>query len=60
MRLLLFVLSQQQLDFDWEHPQAGSEFLRMPFIIPAAHPTPELTEIAWVGQFIAHAPHSMQ
>jgi len=28
--------------------------------IAAAHPTPGVTEIAFVGQFIAHAPHSMQ
>jgi hypothetical protein len=29
-------------------------------MIAAAHPTPGFTEIAFVGQFIAHAPHSMQ
>jgi hypothetical protein len=29
-------------------------------MIAAAHPTPGFTEIACVGQFIAHAPHSMQ
>jgi hypothetical protein len=29
-------------------------------MIAAAHPTPGFTEIAFAGQFIAHAPHSMQ
>ena len=29
-------------------------------MIAAAHPTPGVNEIAIVGQFIAHAPHSMQ
>ncbi len=29
-------------------------------IIAAAQPTPDLTEMAEVGQFFAHAPHSMQ
>jgi hypothetical protein len=28
-------------------------------MIAAAHPTPGVTEIAFVGQFITHAPHSM-
>jgi hypothetical protein len=51
---------QQQFDLESEHPHVGSEFLSIPFIIPAAHPTPELTDIACSGQFKAHAPHSMQ
>jgi hypothetical protein len=56
----LEILSQQQLDFESEQPQAGSVFLSIPLIIPAAQPTPELTVIASTGQFNAHAPHSMQ
>jgi len=51
---------QQQFEFESEHPQVGSEFLNIPLIIPAAQPTPELTVTACVGQFIAHAPHSIQ
>ena len=42
------------------HPQEGFEPESQPFRIAAAHPTPGFTEIACVGQFIAHAPHSMQ
>ena len=41
-------------------PQEGFEPESHPFRIAAAHPTPGVTEIAFVGQFIAHAPHSMQ
>jgi hypothetical protein len=62
--LFLIIISlsnyQQQFDFVSEQPHDGSEFLSIPFIIPAAHPTPELTKIACTGQFRAHAPHSMQ
>jgi hypothetical protein len=39
--------------------QHGSAPLRAPFMTPAAHPTPAFTDIAWVGQFFAQAPHSM-
>jgi hypothetical protein len=56
----LKILFQQQFDFESEHPHVGSEFLSIPFIIPVAQPTPELTDIASTGQFNAHAPHSMQ
>ena len=41
-------------------PQEGFEPESQPERIAAAHPTPGFTEIAFVGQFIAHAPHSMQ
>jgi hypothetical protein len=41
-------------------PQEGFEPVIHPFMIAAAHPTPGVTEIASAGQFIAHAPHSMQ
>ena len=41
-------------------PQEGFEPVSHPERIAAAHPTPGVTEIAFVGQFIAHAPHSMQ
>ena len=41
-------------------PQEGFEPEIHPERIAAAHPTPGVTEIAFVGQFIAHAPHSMQ
>jgi hypothetical protein len=41
-------------------PQEGFVPESHPFMIAAAHPTPGVTEIAFVGQFIAHAPHSMQ
>ena len=41
-------------------PQAGFEPEIHPLRIAEAHPTPGVTEIAFVGQFIAHAPHSMQ
>jgi hypothetical protein len=54
------ILSQQQFDFESEHPHVGSEFLSNPLIIPAAQPTPELTDMASTGQFNAHAPHSIQ
>jgi hypothetical protein len=29
-------------------------------MMPAAHPTPERTEMAFSGQFFSQAPHSMQ
>jgi hypothetical protein len=29
-------------------------------MIAVAHPTPGVTAMAWAGQFIAQAPHSMQ
>jgi len=41
-------------------PQEGFEPEIHPFMIAEAHPTPGVTEIASAGQFIAHAPHSMQ
>ena len=28
--------------------------------MPVAHPTPDFTVMAWVEQFMAQAPHSMQ
>jgi hypothetical protein len=31
-----------------------------PVMTPAAHPTPDLTVIALVGQFMVQAPHSIQ
>jgi hypothetical protein len=53
-------LIQQQEAFPSEHPHVGSVFLRMPFMMPAAQPTPEATVIAFTGQLSAQAPHSMQ
>jgi hypothetical protein len=56
-------------NFQQQHPgessfgpqsQLGSVPLRIPLIIPAAHPTPDLTDMAPSGQFLSHAPHSMQ
>ena len=38
----------------------GSVLRSAPLIIPAAQPTPDFTVIASTGQFIAHAPHSIQ
>jgi len=43
-----------------EQSQDGSELVRIPFIIPAAQPTPDLTVRAPNLQFRAHAPHSIQ
>jgi hypothetical protein len=56
----LKIISQQQFDFESEHPHVGSEFRSIPFMMPAAHPTPDFTDIACTGQFNAHAPHSIQ
>jgi hypothetical protein len=50
---------QQQADLPSEQPQEGSVFRNIPFKIPAAHPTPDLTYIACRGQFNMHAPHSI-
>ena len=41
-------------------PHVGSVPWSAPNIIPAAQPTPDFTEIASVGQFLSHAPHSIQ
>ncbi len=49
----------QQEEFSLQS-HAGSVLRNAPIIIPAAQPTPDSTEIASAGQFIAHAPHSMQ
>jgi hypothetical protein len=38
----------------------GSEFVRIPLIIAAAHPTPDFTVMAPNWQLSAHAPHSIQ
>jgi hypothetical protein len=35
-------------------------FPRILLMIAAAQPTPAETSIAWVGQFMRQAPHSMQ
>jgi hypothetical protein len=43
-----------------EQPQFGSLPVSQPLIMAAAHPTLALTEIAFTGQFIAQAPHSIQ
>jgi hypothetical protein len=42
-----------------EQSHVGSEFLSIPFRIPAAQPTPDRTDKALKRQFLAHAPHSM-
>lgn len=43
------------------HPQVGSDFpVNDAHIIAAAQPTPLSTLIAPAGQFIRHAPHSIQ
>lgn len=39
--------------------QAASRFPTLPLITALAQPTPELTEMASKGQFMAHAPHSI-
>lgn len=41
------------------HPQEGSFPVNQLFMTADAQPTPALTWIALVGQFRAHAPHSM-
>jgi hypothetical protein len=51
---------QQQFVLEPEQSHVGSVFLRIPFIIPAAQPTPDFTVIAPGLQFNAQAPHSMQ
>jgi hypothetical protein len=52
--------NQQQLLLLSEQPQDGSEFVSIPLIIPAAQPTPDLTDMAAGLQLRAQAPHSMQ
>lgn len=49
----------QQVELS-EQPRHGSVPLRAPMMTPVAHPTPAFTDRASAGQFIAHAPHSMQ
>lgn len=43
-----------------EQPQVGCLPVIIPLKIALAHPTPAFTSIAPNGQFIRHAPHSMQ
>jgi hypothetical protein len=43
-----------------EQSHEGSVPLKIPFRIPAAHPTPDLTLTAPNRQLLAQAPHSMQ
>jgi hypothetical protein len=54
------LIVQQHVDLESEQPQVGSVLFKIPLIIPAAQPTPELTVIAFTWQFNAQAPHSMQ
>jgi hypothetical protein len=43
-----------------EQPQVASFPVTIPRRIAPAHPTPTFTSIAFAGQFILQAPHSMQ
>ena len=56
----MIYFDQQHADDPEEQSHTGSLFLRIPLIIPVAHPTPDRTVRASSGQFNAHAPHSMQ
>ena len=51
---------QSQHDELLEQSQFGLEPANAPLMMATAQPTPESTEIASSGQFLAHAPHSMQ
>lgn len=52
--------SFQQHSPSFEQSQLGSLPVSQPVITAAAHPTPELTVMAFAGQFFAQAPHSIQ
>ena len=52
--------NQQHFCFSFEQSQEGSVFVRIPLIIAAAQPTPDLTVIAPNLQLRAQAPHSIQ
>jgi hypothetical protein len=49
----------QQHPSPLEQSQLGSLPVSHPIITADAHPTPESTVIAFAGQFLAQAPHSM-
>lgn len=51
--------TQQQSESS-EQPHDGSVPRSAPIIIAMAQPVPDVTVTASLGQFLAHAPHSMQ
>jgi len=59
LRVLYPKLAQQQSE-PLEQSQFGSVPRIAPLIMAVTQPTPAWTEMAVVGQFFAHAPHSMQ
>jgi len=53
------IIPQQQFPEELQS-QVGSVPLKIPLMIPAAQPTPDLTVMACSLQFFSQAPHSMQ